>query len=118
MKPLCLFLLLYFVQGASAQSDRFPFTESFDRAIIPTLPAGWSTTSNRAASGDFVTTTSTPHSDSNAVISTNATIGQSLTLPALSFSGREADSLLCYERRSSTHNSGTLFEASTDGGIT
>ncbi|MBI4811047.1 MAG: lamin tail domain-containing protein, partial [Ignavibacteriales bacterium] len=51
-------------------------------------------------------------------ISTNATISQSLISPLFDFANKEADSLIFYERRSSSHNSGILIEASIDGGET
>ncbi len=103
------------IQG---QIRQFPFKESFDSVSVPALPPGWLTTSNHAASGDFVTTHSAPLSDSTAVLSTNATVSQSLTSPLLDFTDREADSLIFYERRSASHNSGLLLEASSDGGAT
>ncbi len=113
-----LTFLLLVVSVAKAQRTKVPYFENFDSAVVPALPAGWVTTTNRSAGGDFVTTRSAPFSDSNAVISTNATVTQALTSPLLDFSGMEADSLTFLERRSSTHNSGLIVEASTDGGAT
>lgn len=99
-----------------AQVQRYPYTENFDSVPTPLLPSGWTTTTNRSAGGDFTTTASTALSDSHAVLSTNAVIPQSLTSPTLDFSGTSADSLVFFERRSSSHNSGVLLEASADGG--
>ena len=99
-----------------AQIVQYPFLETFSGANVPTLPVDWLTSTNRTAGGDFATTKSTPYSDSVAVISTNATIAQELISPIFDFTDREADSLKFYERRSSSHTSGVLIEASTDGG--
>ncbi len=109
-------LLFTFRSYCFCQINHFPFVEHFDSVIVPALPPGWLTTANRSASGDFSTTRSVPRSDSNAVVSTNSTLGQALASPLLNLSDREADSLVFYERRSSSHNSGLILEASTDGG--
>ncbi len=114
-KRILLFLVI--VGFAEAQERQFPYKENFDTVIVPALPAGWSTTTHRSPSGDFTTTSSVPFSDSNAVLSSNSTISQSLISLPLDFSGRQADSISFYERRSGSHNSGMLIEASTDGGI-
>ncbi|MDI6767995.1 MAG: lamin tail domain-containing protein [Bacteroidota bacterium] len=113
-----LLLLLLLVWTAQAQVRYFPFIENFDSVTPPALPPGWSTTTNRSSTGDFTTTKSTPRSDSNAVISTNSTISQSLISPIIDFANKEVDTLKFYERRSSTHNSGLIIEASTNGGTT
>ncbi len=114
------FLSLLFLVLATAQGQirQFPYAQNFDSAVSPVLPAGWHTSSNRSSGGDFTITRSTPRSDSNAVISTNATIAQTLSTPVLNFSNWAVDSLSFYERRSGTHNSGVLIEASLDGGTT
>jgi hypothetical protein len=109
---------LVILSTAEAQVKQVPYTETFDSIVAPALPQGWSSTTNKSSSGDFTTTTSSPLSSPNAVVSTNATISQSLVTPPLDFSGKEADSVSFYERRSSTHTSGVLVEASTDGGST
>jgi len=101
-----------------AQVREVPYTENFDSVTAPALPAGWTTTTNRSAGGDFTTTTTSVLSSPNAVISTNARILQQLITPPLDFSNKTADSLIYYERRSSSHNSGVLLEVSTDGGNT
>lgn len=110
------FLLL--ISISDGQIRGVPYFENFDGVISPSLPAGWSTTTNRSVTGDFVTTRSTPLSDSNAVVSTNATIQQALLSPPLDFTALVAESLIFHERRSSTHNSGLIIEASLDGGST
>lgn len=112
-----LTILCFFITGQVCYSQQFPFIENFDGVTPPLLPAGWTTTTNRSTSGDFITTASIPFSDSNAVVSTNATVSQSLTSPRIDFSNRQADSLIFYERRSSSHNSGFIIEASIDDGI-
>ncbi|MFQ5798715.1 MAG: lamin tail domain-containing protein [Bacteroidota bacterium] len=71
---------------------------------------------NRSALGDFVTTSSSTRSSPNAALSTDATISQTLTSPAFDFTGRVVDRLEFYERRSSSHNSSVMVEASIDGG--
>ncbi|HEY6191150.1 MAG TPA: lamin tail domain-containing protein [Bacteroidota bacterium] len=116
MRTLYVFLLVTLIGIAQAQIRQFPFRENFDTVLLPALPAGWVTTSNRSAAGDFVTTHSVPFSESTAVVSTNATLSQTLAAPVLDFTDREPDSLTFYERRSASHNSGLLVEASTDGG--
>jgi len=108
--------LILLLLSAVVRAGQFPFFQNFDTVQVPRLPDGWSTTTNRLAAGDFATTTSSPYSDSNAVLSTNSTISQSLITPALDFSGREPDSIFFYERRSSSHTSAVLLEASVDGG--
>ncbi len=110
-------IVLTFLITARCTAQRI-FLEDFDIAVPPSLPAGWQTTANRLPGGDFTTTASVPRSDSNAVLSTNATIAQALVSPSIEFVGKEADSLLFYERRSGTHNSGVLVEISLDGGAT
>lgn len=104
------------ITSVDAQIVQYPFLETFSGANVPTLPVDWLTSTNRTAGGDFTSTKSTPYSDSVAVISTNATIAQELISPIFDFTDREADSLKFFERRSSSHTSGVLIEASTDGG--
>jgi hypothetical protein len=111
-----LLLLTFCLTPAFGQTQRPPYFERFESALVPALPAGWRTSTNRAAGGDFVTTTSAVYADSVAVLSSNATVEQSLTTPLLDFSGLIADSLIFYERRSGTHNAGLLVEVSLDGG--
>jgi hypothetical protein len=101
-----------------AQIRSFPYTESFDSVVVPALPTGWSTSTARLGSGDFVTTVSSPHSSPSAVIATNSTISQFLVTPRLDFSGRFPDKIEYWTSRSSTHTSGVLVEASVDNGLT
>src|SRR5512142_1701488 len=103
---------------ACGQTLRPPYLERFEGVTVPMLPAGWGTSTNRSAGGDFTTTTSAVYAESTAVLSTNATIEQWLATPDLDFTGLAAESLAFYERRSGTHNAGLLVEASTDGGDT
>lgn len=110
-----LFLL---VSASLAQVSTFPYVERFDSVIVPALPIGWTATTFRSAAGDFVTTTSSPRSAPNAVLSSNATISQSLTSPTLDFANRTPVKLEFYTARSGTHTAGLLVEASIDNGVT
>jgi hypothetical protein len=110
-----LFLL---VSTSLAQVSTFPYVERFDSVIVPALPAGWNASTLRSAAGDFVTTTSSPRSAPNAVLSSNATISQSLTSPTLNFANRTPVKLEFYTARSSTHTAGLLVEGSIDNGVT
>ena len=114
------FLALIFLLAAtsSAQGILPRFTERFDSVTIPALPRGWTTTVNRNSQGDFITTTSTPRSVPNAVISTNATISQTLTSGPMDFNGITPVKLEFYTARSSSHTAGLLVEASIDDGVT
>ena len=111
-------LALLFMLGStsSAQNSTFPYSERFDSVSVPALPAGWISTTNRSSAGDFVTTTSSPRSAPHAVLSTNATISQSLTSPSFDFSNRAPTKLDFYTARSSTHTAPLLVEASLDNG--
>ena len=100
------------------QQTIFPYDEKFDSVTTPTLPSGWSTTSVKSQGGDFTTIPSTPLSVPNALISTDSKVTQSLTSPAIDFSGKVAGLLQFYERRTSTHNSGIIVEASVSGDTT
>ncbi|MBI3005282.1 MAG: lamin tail domain-containing protein [Ignavibacteriales bacterium] len=99
-----------------SQLSSFPYAEGFDTVTAPTLPVGWTTTTNRLPGGDFATSTSTPRSSPNCVLSTNSTIAQTLASPAFDFTSRTPDKLQFYTARSSTHVAGLLVEASTDNG--
>ncbi len=112
----CLFVLA--ASTVSAQISSFPYTEHFGTVTPPALPPGWIASTNRSASGDFISTTSSPHSTPYALISTNATIPQSVTGPTLDFSAATPTKLEFYTARSSTHTAGLLVEASTDDGAT
>ncbi|HMD13890.1 MAG TPA: hypothetical protein VKI62_04645, partial [Bacteroidota bacterium] len=69
-----LTIVCFFIAAQACYCQQFPFIENFDDVTPPLLPAGWTTTTGRLSSGDFITTTSIPYSDSNAVVSTNATV--------------------------------------------
>ncbi len=101
-----------------AQNDVVFFVEHFDSVLTPSLPRGWLASSNRLSTGDFMTTASSVHSPPNAVISTNATISQSLTSPTLDFTTSNPERLEFYSARSSSHNSPLIVEASIDDGAT
>lgn len=101
------------------QISTFPYIQSFDSLAPPALPSGWSSSQNRTpGTNDFTTSATTPRSLPNAVGSTNATIGQSLTSCAIDFSGNIPDRLSFYTRRSSTHLARVVVEASLDSGGT
>lgn len=95
-----------------AQISSFPYRESFDSVFVPSLPAGWTASTNKNASGDFITTTTSVRSAPNAVSSTDATKEQWLISPLFSFTGRSPEFLEFYERRTASHTSGLLMEAS------
>ncbi|RCK75213.1 MAG: hypothetical protein IGBAC_1349 [Ignavibacteriae bacterium] len=112
-------LLLLLVTSLKAQISQFPYFQNFDSSHItpPALPNGWLSSQNRTpGTNDFTTTTGTSYSTPNCVISTNAKIKQFLISPVFNFSNRIVDSIKFFERRSSTHDSDVLLEASTDGG--
>jgi hypothetical protein len=103
----------------AAQVHGLPFVQNFDSVAPPLLPSGWSSTQNRTPGvNDFTTTSGTPRSLPSAVLSTNATIGQSLVSPLFDFSGQLPDKLIFYTRRSVTHLARMVVEASLDSGIT
>lgn len=113
---LSIFLLA--ISVAHAQETVSLYVESFDTVATPSLPSGWTTSRNRLPSGDFTTTTSSSHSVPNAVLSTNATIAQSLMSPQLDFTGRNPERLEFFTARSSSHTSALIVEASIDDGVT
>jgi len=115
MKWTLAFLFLLGSTSA-AQISTFPYSERFDSVLVPALPAGWITTANRSTAGDFVTTTSSARSAPHTVLSTNATISQSLTSPSFDFSNRAPTKLDFYTARSNTHTAPLLVEASLDDG--
>ncbi|MCX6133235.1 MAG: lamin tail domain-containing protein [Ignavibacteriales bacterium] len=94
------------------------YSERFDSSMAPSLPHGWMSSTNRLTSGDFILTTSSVHSAPNAVLSTNATIAQSLVSPVLDFTGCNPERLEFYSARSSSHTSALIVEASIDDGVT
>ncbi len=114
---ICILWVLIYT-AAHGQIRLFPYFENFDTVKTPTLPSGWNTSTNRSPEGDFTSTKSSPYSDSVALVATNATIEQTLSIPQVQIDSIALDSLIFFERRSSSFNSVTLLEASTDGGIT
>jgi hypothetical protein len=99
------------------QINTYPYTENFDTLITPALPGGWRSSQQRTAgTNDFTSTSSSPNSSPNALVSTNGTIAQELISPTFSFVDADPDSISFYTRRSSTHLSPVLLEASLDGG--
>ncbi len=116
---LLLFAAVAFVHaGLNAQVASFPYRESFDGVTAPVLPDGWTSSQNRTPGvSDFTTTTSTPRSTPNAVLSTNATIEQYLVSPRIDFLSTFPDSLSFFVRRSSSHQARVVVEASLDDGV-
>lgn len=113
-----LLISLFSLSSLFAQETTNFFIEGFDSSSPPSLPRGWTSSTNRLASGDFVSTTSSVHSPPCAVLSTNATISQSLTSPTIDFTGCNPERLEFYTARSSTHSAGLLVDASLDDGMT
>lgn len=113
------YVLFFLAAGtAQAQVTQFPYFQNFDSVSVPNLPPGWSSTQNRTpGTNDFTTSTASPRSLPNAVLSTNPRISQSLLSPQLDFSGLSVDSIIFFERRSNTDTTGMLVEASIDGGV-
>lgn len=102
----------------SGQGTNFPYTQNFDQVVLPSLPLGWSSTQNRTPSvNDFTTSSGTARSAPNAVLSTNATIGQALVSPLFDFSSDTPDRIVFYTRRSASHLAKVVVEASLDSGI-
>ena len=110
----CLILCCVTQSFLTAQTTSFPFVEKFDTVAAPLLPAGWSTSVCKSPAGDFSTSASVPFSIPNAAVSSDAKIAQSLTSPAIDFSGKIAGTLEFYERRTASHNSGLVVEAAVD----
>ena len=113
---LTIFLLAFSV--ARAQQTASLYVEHFDSVVVPSLPRGWTTSTNRLPTGDFVLTTSSVHSSPNAVLCTNSTIAQFLVSPILDFTGRSPERLEFFAARSSSHVSPLIVEASIDDGAT
>lgn len=119
MKRIFLILICCYCQSIT-QITQFPYFQNFDSAYVtpPLLPTGWRSSQNRVSgTNDFTTTTGTSYSMPNCVISTNAKVQQFLYSPVFDLSQKIADSIIFFERRSSTHDAGLLIEASVDGGI-
>ncbi len=112
-------LTVFLSSSAVGQISAFPYTQNFDSLTPPELPSEWSSSQNHTpGTNDFTTSPTTPRSLPNAVGSTNATIGQTLTSCPVDFSGKVPDRLSFYTRRSSTHLARVVVEASIDGGGT
>jgi hypothetical protein len=109
-----IFLMLFAVTFLQAQISSFPFKETFDTSAAPKLPAGWSSSTTKNPSGDFITSASSPRSGSlpNCLSASDARADQYVISPQLSFTDRIADSLEFYERRTGTFTAGLLVEAS------
>lgn len=116
IRPITI-LLLTVAAAAAAQSSAVLYRESFDTASPPLLPAGWTTSTVRSLSGDFATSASAPRSGSlpHCLSATDARVQQWAATPPISFSGRIADSIEFYERRTGTFTAGVLLEASVGG---
>jgi len=113
-----LIVWLLIASLADAQEVVPLYVESFDSVSVPLLPRGWIATSNRSGPGDFVSTTSNVHSPPNTILSTNATVSQSLVSPAIDFTDSKPERLEFYSARSSSHTAALLVEASLDDGTT
>lgn len=114
------FCLLILICNSLAQIQNFPYLQNFDSSYIlpPNLPNYWTSTQNRTPGiNDFATSTSIPYSTPKCVIATNAKVRQSLYSPILDLSNKIVDSIIFFERRSSSFDSDVLLEASTNGGI-
>lgn len=111
-------IILFTISIAHAQETVSLYAEHFDSSTAPSLPHGWTSSTNRLASGDFVLTTSSVHSSPNAALSINATIAQHLVSPLLDFTGRSPELLEFYAARSTSHTSALIVEASIDDGAT
>lgn len=110
-------LLVAAVEALPAQGGGILMVERFDTVVPPALPAGWLSSRNRnALQNDFVSTASGAQSPPNALLSTNATVSQELVSPAVSFRDRIPGTLSFSLRRSSTHCSDLVIEASTNQG--
>ncbi|HTY09965.1 MAG TPA: lamin tail domain-containing protein [Bacteroidota bacterium] len=107
-------LFFFLLQPILRAQSLFPFNEKFDTVAAPKLPAGWLTSRNKSSSGDFSTSTSSPFSGPNAVVSSDAKISQTLISPPVDFTGKIAGTLQFYERRTSSHNSGLCINAMLD----
>lgn len=112
-----IFLLLS-TNTVVSQISVFPYKENFDLLNPPSLPIGWTTTTNKNSNGDFTTSTTTVRTAPNALSTTDATKPQSVSTSYFNFKGKVVDSLEFYERRTSTHTSGLLIEASVGSDTT
>ena len=117
---LCtLFVSVLFItaEKVPAQEQTIVFRETFDNVVPPSLPAGWrSSQARNAGTSDFSTTPSSPYSTPNAVLATNATIGQWLASPAIECAPGGVERLQFVVRRSGTFGAPVAVEISQDSG--
>ncbi len=113
-----IIILLLNTSIVFSQINVFPYKENFDTLTVPNLPTGWSTTTNKNINGDFTTVTTSVRSAPNALSTTDATKSQSVSTSYYNFKGKFVDSLEFYERRTTTHTSGLLIEASVGSDTT
>jgi hypothetical protein len=99
-----------------AQGIRPPVSEGFDGSIIPALPPGWTASQARDPGGDFTSTTSGALSPPVSVISTNSTVEQWISLPALDLTDWRDVYIGWNERRSATQNSALAVDVSFPAG--
>jgi hypothetical protein len=112
-------VLLAAPASAHSQSAVELLHETFDALVPPSLPPGWVSSRNRSPGvDDFTSTSSVPRSSPNALVSTNATMGQEVRTPVLDFTSAVPESLRFAVRRSSSHAARVVVEVSTDGGAT
>jgi hypothetical protein len=112
---LCVFFSI--AQHLPAQEQTVVFRETFDNGTPPGLPAGWHSSQVRSAgNSDFSTTSSSPFSTPNAILATNATIGQWLASPAIACGPGGLERLQFAVRRSGTFGAPVAVEISTDSG--
>ncbi|MDA0987375.1 MAG: lamin tail domain-containing protein [Bacteroidetes bacterium] len=108
---LPIFFFFPFIVNSQVVKN-FPYSENFDTVSVPFLPLDWGTSKLKSSLGDFLTTSSIPNSSPNAILSTDSKIMQWIKLPLISFVDKVPEKLEFFERRSSTHNSGIVFEYS------
>jgi len=90
--------------------------ERFDTLIPPLLPAGWSSSGTRDPGGDFGSTPGGAASAPNALIGTNSTVEQWLTLPPVDLTDWSDLTVAWDERRSASHDSHLGLEARSSPG--
>jgi hypothetical protein len=112
-----LCVLCSIAQHVPAQEQTIVFRETFDDGVPPGLPAGWrSSQARNAGINDFSTTSSSSYSAPNAVLATNATIGQWLASPAIACGPGGVERLQFVVRRSGTFGAPVAVEVSLDSG--
>jgi hypothetical protein len=107
------------IPGTGELAATVLYEEGFDRLTPPALPAGWKSSSSRIpGTNDFVTTSSSPLSPTNAAQATNATVEQWIVSCPLVRAAIFPAVLSFAIRRSATFSARCVIEASTDGGRT